>query len=71
MALTTSPRKDQIPPTALDQTGKKPFISALASGNDYLAETTSMPKPTSDIPDGGLQAYLQVVGAHFLVFNSW
>ena len=71
MALTTSPGKDQIPSTTLDQTGRKPFIYALAGGNDYLAETTSMPKPTSDIPDGGLKAYLQVLGAHFLVFNSW
>ncbi|KAL8801463.1 MAG: hypothetical protein Q9182_004429 [Xanthomendoza sp. 2 TL-2023] len=25
----------------------------------------------SDIPDGGLHAYLQVVGAHLLFFNSW
>ena len=71
MALTTTPGKEQTPPTTLNQTGRKPFISALAGGNDYLAEITSMPKPTSDIPDGGLQAYLQVLGAHFLVFNSW
>ncbi|KAI0314322.1 MFS general substrate transporter [Amylostereum chailletii] len=29
------------------------------------------PAPTSDIPDGGLVAWLQVVGAFILFFNSW
>lgn len=29
-------------------------------------------KPTgNDIPDGGLHAWMQVLGAFFLVFNSW
>jgi len=29
------------------------------------------PSPSSDIPDGGFHAYLQVLGAHLLFFNSW
>ena len=27
--------------------------------------------PAGVIPDGGFDAYLQVLGAHFLFFNSW
>jgi len=27
--------------------------------------------PTSEIPNGGLTAWLQVAGAFFLFFNSW
>ena len=57
--------------TLPNQTDRKPVISALAGGNDYLAEIASLPQPPSDIPDGGLQAYLQVLGAHFLILNSW
>ena len=57
--------------TLPDQTDQKPVISALAGGNDCLAEITSLPQPPSDIPDRGLKAYLQVLGAHFLILNSW
>lgn len=28
-------------------------------------------KPARTIPNGGLQAWLQVVGAFFLYFNTW
>ena len=27
--------------------------------------------PKSSVPDGGLQAWLQVTGAFFLWFNTW
>lgn len=29
------------------------------------------PSQQSQIPNGGLQAWLQVLGAHLLFFNSW
>ena len=57
--------------TTPNQTDGKPFVSALVGKDDYLADITLLPQPPSDIPDGGLQAYLQVLGAHFLIFNSW
>lgn len=39
-----------------------------------IAETSSSTpevKPARTIPNGGLQAWLQVVGAFFLYFNTW
>ena len=57
--------------TTPNQTDGKPFVCDLVGEDDYLAEITSLPQPPSNIPDGGLQAYLQVLGAHFLIFNSW
>ena len=33
--------------------------------------TAAAPNPTAPPPDGGLVAWLQVVGAAFLFFNSW
>lgn len=35
--------------------------------NDHLEEKDVF----KDVPNGGLQAWLQVVGAFFLLFNSW
>ena len=35
-----------------------------------LKEKTVLPSVT-DLPNGGLTAWLQVVGAFFLFFNSW
>lgn len=29
------------------------------------------PAPASEIPDGGWKAWTQVLGAHFLFYNSW
>jgi hypothetical protein len=29
------------------------------------------PAPSSPIPNGGFKAWLQVLGAHLLFFNSW
>ena len=57
--------------TTLNRTDRASFISTLVRVNDYPEEKTSLPQPPSDIPDGGLQAYLQVLGAHFLILNSW
>ncbi|KAI9835599.1 MAG: hypothetical protein M1819_002050 [Sarea resinae] len=34
-------------------------------------EVTEEKPPTHDIPNGGLQAWLQVVGAFFFFFNTW
>ena len=33
--------------------------------------TAAAANPTAPPPDGGLVAWLQVVGAAFLFFNSW
>lgn len=33
--------------------------------------SASETKPARTIPNGGLQAWLQVVGAFFLYFNTW
>jgi len=38
-----------------------------ANGVSILAA----PCPPAPIPDGGLMAWLQVLGAAFLFFNSW
>lgn len=35
------------------------------------ASSTPEVKPVRTIPNGGLQAWLQVVGAFFLYFNTW
>lgn len=35
------------------------------------ASPTPEVKPARTIPNGGLQAWLQVVGAFFLYFNTW
>lgn len=68
---TLAPDRNRRSVTTPNQTDGKPFISALVGENDYPAEAASLLQPPSDIPDGGLQAYLQVLGAHFLIFNSW
>lgn len=31
----------------------------------------ALPTPANDPPDGGLKAWLQVVGSFFLFFNTW
>jgi hypothetical protein len=40
---------------------------------DITETSSSTPevKPARTIPNGGLQAWLQVVGAFFLYFNTW
>ena len=35
------------------------------------ASVIANPRPNTAIPDGGFNAWLQVLGAHFLFFNSW
>ena len=57
-------------------------VEALAEQDDINGEANDdQPKPSSnqippshgahDIPDGGLQAWLQVLGSFFLWFNTW
>ena len=38
---------------------------------DYVAITGSSDEETDEPPDGGLTAWLQVLGCYFLFFNSW
>ena len=68
---TLAPDGNRRSVTIPNQTDGKLFISALVGDKDYPAEAASLPQPSSDIPDRGLQAYLQVLGARFLIFNSW
>lgn len=52
--------KDQTPPVE----------SPTESVNNEPEHKAPAPAPTPP-PDGGLDAYLQVLGAHILFFNSW
>lgn len=57
--------------------GKEMDSSLLASMNNTKEERGTndvvQPKPssTNEVPNGGLKAWLQVLGAHLLFFNSW
>jgi hypothetical protein len=45
-----------------------------SSGSDGTVESQPQPPapaPAGLIPNGGLQAWFQVLGAFFLFFNSW
>ncbi|KAI4208649.1 MAG: hypothetical protein LQ349_009689, partial [Xanthoria aureola] len=49
-------------------------MSSTSIPNDDEKRQEDKPRasnPSSDIPDGGFHAYLQVLGAHLLFFNSW
>ncbi len=80
-ALNESDQVSFLPTLALDVNGRSvktlnrteeaSFISTLVGENDCPEEKTSLPQPPSDILDGGLQACPQVIGAHFLILNSW
>lgn len=56
----------QASPTATDAGEKE-------TPKDIIETASSTPevKPARTIPNGGLQAWLQVVGAFFLYFNTW
>lgn len=48
------------------------LASTVYAGNNMTEQKASAPpSPPAPPPDGGLDAYLQVLGAHFLFFNSW
>jgi hypothetical protein len=36
-----------------------------------LSDVKPAPPPADDIPDGGLVAWLQVLGGFFVIFNTW
>ena len=57
--------------TRLDQRDETLCISTLVGEDDYPVEKTILSPAPSGNPDGGLQAYLEVLGAHFLMLNSW
>jgi hypothetical protein len=45
---------------------------ACMSSSMKTSETRSVAAvPVAPPPDGGLKAWVQVLGAHFLFFNSW
>lgn len=46
-------------------------LSTPESEKQSLEQKPPAPTPPAEIPDGGLDAYLQVLGASFLFFNSW
>lgn len=71
---TTEPKSssDKFEPKTLEAGGE--HSPAILDDAEAAAPTTT-PAPAasqqSQIPDGGLQAWLQVLGAHLLFFNSW
>jgi hypothetical protein len=38
---------------------------------DELPSEKPAPKPADEIPDGGIKAWLQVLGSFILFMNSW
>lgn len=54
-----------MPPTTMQQTDLTMINQESPKREPVPAETATPP------PNGGLQAWTQVLGAHFLFFNSW
>ncbi|KAJ4014595.1 hypothetical protein NW752_007365 [Fusarium irregulare] len=72
MADTTS---DSVCPTLRDEE-QKPQDEKMSDGDDAAStpsQTDQEPQdsPPEQPPDGGLQAWLQVVTGHLVAFNSW
>jgi hypothetical protein len=71
---TTEPKSssDEFEPKTLEAGGEQ---SPATVDDAEVAAPTAAPAPAasqqSQIPNGGLQAWLQVLGAHLLFFNSW
>lgn len=66
MAPTDQDAERQASPATNDTVEK-------GTPKDVIETSSSTPevKPARTIPNGGLQAWLQVVGAFFLYFNTW
>jgi hypothetical protein len=70
-------REQEVP----SQLGAQEKDLHVTSGNDTTEETNDVVlepvrskrsvRDASSIPDGGLWAWLQVLGGFFLLFNSW
>lgn len=72
---TTEPKSssDEFEPKTLEAGGEQ--SPAIVDDDAEAAAPAPAPAPAaspqSQIPNGGLQAWLQVLGAHLLFFNSW
>jgi len=58
----------------LNDEEKKDLGNGIVDGsvNDIEAPAPASPTPASNaVPNGGLTAWLQVVGSFFLMMNSW
>lgn len=66
MAATDQDTERQVSP-ATNDTIEKDSPKEVSE----TASSTPEVKPVRIIPNGGLQAWLQVVGAFFLYFNTW
>jgi hypothetical protein len=59
-------RELSSPPSEVDSNYEKIAPDILKEGN-----TPELPGPSGGPPNGGFEAWLQVVGAFFLFMNSW
>lgn len=66
--LTTTPDTDSNNATRLEE--KQPAQEA-AGEPLALAPTKHSVNNINSVPDGGLKAWLQVLGSFFLMFNTW
>lgn len=60
-------------PSAIGQESDKDITAADENGKalEHMQSRHAGVNDTSEIPNGGLWAWLQVLGAFFLTFNSW
>lgn len=71
---TTEPKSssDEFEPKTLEAGEEhSPTIVDDAEAAPPAPAPAPAPSQQSQIPNGGLQAWLQVLGAHLLFFNSW
>ena len=56
-----------------DSSGEKSHAGTLRPNSRDEQETTpkSQPNPSDEIPNGGLKAWLQVLGSFMVFLNTW
>lgn len=45
--------------------------AGVEGDEEDASDAPSQPKPANEIPNGGLRAWLQVVAAFMVFFNTW
>jgi hypothetical protein len=67
---TPETEKEGIPHS--DDTAQSEIDENGLTNNTVRAQLTAVKEESSgEAPDGGFVAWTQVIGAHFLFFNSW
>ncbi|KAI0950722.1 hypothetical protein AcW1_007958 [Taiwanofungus camphoratus] len=77
-ALLGEELRDSLEPDSADYLKEKQLVVAATHtlslkdiNKDKDKDAPPAPAPGSDVPDGGLLAWMQVVGAWILFFNTW